>query len=215
MATNTISKNKPEDTRKKIIDAAFKEIYKHGYQGMRIDQVLKNTDLKKGALYYHFSSKQELGYAVLDEDIAKKGAEMWIEPLNNFADPLDGIYTLFIQNESASKSVWGDEVFILGCPVNNLAQEMSPIDEGFRERIVGMFKLWKGALSDALKKGQQKGIVDPSINTEDSAMFILTIIEGAWGLTKVHQDKEVYLSCGRELKRYLNSLKVKKLVSVG
>ena len=207
MTKTTSSKNKPVDTRKKIIDAAFKEIYKHGYQGMRIDQVLKNTDLKKGALYYHFSSKQELGYAVLDEDIAKKGEEMWIEPLNNFVDPLDGIYTLFIQNENASKRIWGDDVFNLGCPVNNLAQEMSPIDEGFRERIVGMFKFWKGALTDALKKGQQKGIVDLSINTEDSAMFILTIIEGAWGLTKVHQDKEVYLSCGRELKRYLNSLK--------
>ncbi len=209
MATNTLSKKKPEDTRKKIIDAAFKEIYKHGYQGMRIDQVLQNTHLKKGALYYHFSSKQELGYAVLDEDIAKKGAEMWIEPLKNFTDPLQGIYSLFMENESTSERIWGSDVFTLGCPVNNLAQEMSPIDEGFRARIVGMFKYWKGALSDALKQGQQQGIVDPSINSEDSALFILTIIEGAWGLTKVHQDKEVYFSCGRELKRYLDSLKVK------
>ncbi len=207
MATNTISKNKPEDTRKKIIDAAFKEIYKHGYQGMRIDQVLKNTDLKKGALYYHFSSKQDLGYAVLDEYISKQGAKMWVEPLYGFDDPLEGIYTLFMQNESVGESIWGNEALILGCPVNNLAQEMSPIDEGFRKRIVGMFKAWRGALADVLKKGQQRGSVDQSINTEDSAMLILTIIEGSLGLTKVHQDKEVYLSCGRELKRYLDTLK--------
>lgn len=203
----TIIKSKPEDTRQKIIDAAFKEIYKHGYQGMRIDQVLQNTDLKKGALYYHFSSKQALGYAVLDEYISKEGAKMWVEPLYSFDNPLEGIYNLFIQNENAGKAIWGDEALTLGCPVNNLAQEMSPIDEGFRQRIIKMFKAWKDALSDILKKGQQQGFVDPSINTEDSALFILTIIEGSLGLTKAHQDNAVYLSCGRELKRYLDSLK--------
>ena len=42
------TERKPEETRQKIIGAAFKEMHKHGYQGMRIDQVLKNTDLKKG-----------------------------------------------------------------------------------------------------------------------------------------------------------------------
>ncbi len=211
MATNTPNasiRSKSEDTRLKIIEAAFTEIYKHGYQGMRIDQVLKNTDLKKGALYYHFSSKQALGYAVLDEYIATKGAKLWIEPLHSFTDPLEGIHTLFLQNQNACEIAWGDEILVLGCPVNNLAQEMSPIDEGFRKRIEGIFQYWKAALSDVLKKGQQQGIVDLSINIEDSALFILIIIEGAWGLTKVHQDKEIYFSCGRELKRYLETLRI-------
>ncbi len=62
-------------------------------------------------------------------------------------------------------------------------------------------------MSGVLKKGQQRGIVDQSINTEDSAMLILTIIEGSLGLTKVYRDKEIYHSCGRELKRYLDTLK--------
>ena len=206
MADKT-SKTKPEETRQKIINAAFTEIYKHGYQGMRIDQVLKNTDLKKGALYYHFASKQALGYAVFDEYIAKKGGNLWVKPLYEFDDPLEGIHALFVQNGMTAEEAWGDEVIALGCPVNNLAQEMSPIDKGFRMRVENLFKAWKGALSEVLKKGQESGIVDHSVNTEDSAMLILTIIEGALGLTKVHQDEEVYYSCGRELKRYLESLR--------
>lgn len=209
--TESRSKTKPEETRQKIIDAAFTEMYKHGYQGMRIDQVLKNTDLKKGALYYHFASKQALGHAVFDEYITKKGGELWVKPLYEFDDPLEGIHALFVKNGILAEETWGTEVIALGCPVNNLAQEMSPIDKGFRMRVENVFKIWKGALSDALKKGQKSGIVDNSVNTEDSAMLILTIIEGALGLTKVHQDEEVYFSCGRELKRYLESLKVKKI----
>ncbi|OQK16160.1 hypothetical protein AU255_13730 [Methyloprofundus sedimenti] len=199
------TERKPENARVKIINAAFQEMHKHGYQGMRVDQVLKEAGLKKGAMYHYFPSKKELAYAVLEEYIMKKGAKLWIEPLAHFSDPLKGLHTLFIEGENA----WDDKLFTLGCPLNNLAQEMSPIDEGFRERIVKIFQFWKEAISEALKKGQKAGIVDKSINTDDSALFILMSIEGAWGLTKSHQNKEVYYSCGRELERYLNTLKVK------
>ncbi len=195
------TERKSEQTRLKIIDAAFKEMHKHGYQGMRIDQVLKNTDLKKGALYYHFSSKQELGYAVLEEGIQKNIYKLWIEPLNNFTDPLEAIYSIFERDN------WNDEFFTLGCPLNNLAQEMSPIDEGFRKRIEKIFMDWQAAISDALNKGQVLGIVDNAINRDDCALFILSTIEGALGMTKNHQNKEVYHRCGRELKHYLNMLR--------
>jgi len=195
----------PENTRLRILRAAFQEMHKHGYQGMRIDQVLKSTGLKKGAMYHHFSSKQALGYAVLEELIQTRITELWIAPLKNLTDPLAGIHGLFVKLDEA----WSDDFFYLGCPLNNLAQEMSPIDEGFRERIENFFLAWQAALSDALKKGQAQGIVDKAINTDDCALFILAAIEGGLGMTKNHRSKDVYYSCARELKRYLNALKVK------
>jgi len=193
----------PENTRNKIMQAAFHEMHKHGYQGMRIDQVLKNTDLKKGAMYHHFPSKQALGYAVLEERIQKRITELWITPLITTDDPLMTIHSLFIKLDEE----WNDDFFNLGCPLNNLAQEMSPIDEGFRDRITTFFNLWKESITDALKLGQQQGIVDQSINSADSAIFILASIEGALGMVKSHQNKEVYYSCSRELERYLNTLR--------
>ena len=75
------------------MQAAFMEIHKHGYQGMRIDQVLSITGLKKGALYHHFSSKQALGYAVLEECIQQRISQLWIVPLTSLADPLEGIHS--------------------------------------------------------------------------------------------------------------------------
>ena len=193
----------PENTRHRIIQAAFQEIHKHGYQGMRIDQVLKNTGLKKGAMYHHFPSKQALAYAVLEERIQKRITEIWIKPLENYADPLEGIHDLFVKLDT----VWSEEFFNLGCPLNNLAQEMSPIDEGFRERIEAFFKYWKTALSEALERGQQQGVVNESINTDDCAIFILAAIEGALGMVKNHQNKAIFYSCGQELQRYLSSLR--------
>lgn len=199
------SERNPENTRLRILGAAFQEIHKHGYQGMRIDQVLKSTGLKKGALYHHFPSKQALGYAVLEELIQTRITELWITPLQNLSNPLTGIHALFLKLDEE----WSDDFFYRGCPLNNLAQEMSPIDEGYQECIKNFFIEWQAALSNALKKGQGEGIVDQSINTDDCALFILVAIEGALGMTKNHQNKAVYYSCARELERYLQSLKSK------
>ena len=51
----------PEKTRQRLLQAAYEEIHAHGFQGMRVDQVLRKTSLQKGAFYHHFSSKLELG----------------------------------------------------------------------------------------------------------------------------------------------------------
>ena len=194
--------HKAEQTRQKILYAAFTEMHKHGYQGMRIDQILKNTGLKKGALYHYFSSKQTLAYAVFEELIEKNINQLWIEPLSHAADPLETIHSIFKDCEN-----WQIDLFRLGCPLNNLAQEMSAIDEGFRERIEKVFLMWRQAISDALKKGQSQGSVDKTLNTEECALFILASIEGTLSMAKNRQNKDVFYSGCKELKRYLDTLR--------
>lgn len=193
----------PENTRQKILIAAFAEIHRHGFQGMRVDQVLSQTGLKKGALYHHFPSKQALGYAVLEELVIRRIEALWIEPLGQFTDPLDGIHQLFTR----LGKLWDDEFFNLGCPLNNLAQEMSPLDDGFRERIQHFFQSWQQAVASALRIGQQQGIVSASVNANDCAIFIIASMEGALGMAKNQQNKRVYLQCVKQLKRYLDTLK--------
>ncbi|MGR8932054.1 MAG: TetR/AcrR family transcriptional regulator [Gammaproteobacteria bacterium] len=198
----TVERN-AENTRLKILVAAFEEMHLNGYQGMRVDQVLHKTGLKKGALYHHFPSKQALGYAVLEELIEKRIQELWIDPLKKYEDPLVGLHRIY----KRIGKVWNDEFFRLGCPLNNLAQEMSPIDDGFRGRIEAFFLFWRDVFAAALERGQQQGIVAVDIDCKQSAMFIIASMEGILGMTKNQRDKTVYENCGKELKRYLESLR--------
>lgn len=196
------TKRNPEETRLRILKAAFEEIHKHGFQGMRIDAVLKNTGLKKGALYHHFSSKQALGYAVLEELIEKTIMERWIEPLKDYDNPIEGLKTLFID----AGHYWDDDFFKLGCPLNNLSQEMTPIDEGFRQRIQAFFNLWRNAIAKELSRGQQQGLIKKEIDVAEVARFIITVSEGAYGQAKVAQSKQEYFNCGKQLGVYLDTL---------
>lgn len=129
----------PENTRMRILVAAFNDMHRNGFQGLRIDNVLKETGLKKGALYHHFASKQALGYAVLEELIQDYISEKSIKPIKQFDNPIEGIMAAF-------KTVgleWSEEYFHLGCPLFNLSQEMTPIDEGFKTRIQDFFAFGK------------------------------------------------------------------------
>jgi len=194
----------PDLTRQRILDAAFMEIYRNGFQGMRLDDVLVVTGLTKGALYHHFPNKRALGYAVVDEVILPMIEAMWLQPVKNAANPLQGLITVIEQLPDNKPP----EVIQYGCPVNNLAQEMSPLDEGFRQRLDYIFRLWHDVTEQALERARQQGRIRDDVDCDETATFILAAVEGCIGIAKNAQSKERLRSCNRGLVGYLRSLQV-------
>src|SRR5262249_13458384 len=76
----------PDRTRERLLQAAFREVFRHGFQGAGIDSILAATNVTKGALYYHFESKEALGYAIIEEIIAKFTRDRWLLPLRESQD---------------------------------------------------------------------------------------------------------------------------------
>ena len=62
-----ITRRNPKATRELLLEAAFWEIFRSGFQAASLDAILKETGVTKGALYPHFPSKAALGHAVIDE----------------------------------------------------------------------------------------------------------------------------------------------------
>lgn len=193
----------PDQTRQRILEAAFMEIYRNGFQGMRLDEVLAATSLTKGALYHHFPNKQALGYAVVDEVILPTVQAMWIQPLRGADDPLQAVIDVIEQMPDNKPP----EMIQYGCPLNNLAQEMSPLDEGFRQRIDHVFGEWHGATRMALEKAQQQGQIREDCDCEEIATFVMAALEGCIGLAKSAQSKDRLKVCNRGLIQFVLSLK--------
>jgi AcrR family transcriptional regulator len=124
-------------TRRKILASAFHEIHRNGFQAASLNPILERTGVTKGALYHHFPNKQSLGYAVVDELIKATVLQIWLRPLEECTDPVDGLKRLI---NAAGKSI-SDEDIMLGCPLNNLCLEMSPIGDGFRQRVNHVYEL--------------------------------------------------------------------------
>jgi TetR/AcrR family transcriptional repressor of nem operon len=81
-----------------LLRAAFQEIHRSGFRNADLDAILARAGVTRGALYYHFDSKEALGHAVVDEVIASNLHQKWVQPLQNAQDPI-GVLVRIIQSD--------------------------------------------------------------------------------------------------------------------
>jgi TetR/AcrR family transcriptional regulator, transcriptional repressor for nem operon len=191
-------------TRQKILGAAFAEFHRNGFQGGSLNQIVEAGESTKGAIFHHFSGKQELGYAVMDEIIEPLLMQRWLDPLGDFTDPIAELKHAFRKfvKEDIDSGAW-----LLGCPLNNLAQEMSPLDEGFRTRIDTLYTKWRKGLATALADGVKTGTVRKDVAPRAVAAMLVAGQMGIWGTGKSSQNKAVMMQAADAICDYLDSLK--------
>ena len=169
-----------ERTRIEILAAAFPLVLRHGFQAVSVDDIVEETRHTKGALYHQFPTKLDLGYALVDEVVRPLIMERWIAPLAACENPLEGMLRQMETLIGGSSP----ETLKLGCPLNNLVQEMAPLDAGFRKRLQSALDLWVGETEKQLKRAQERGYLRASIDTHQAAYFIVMAHEGFYGMIK-------------------------------
>jgi TetR/AcrR family transcriptional regulator, transcriptional repressor for nem operon len=190
-----------ERTRERLLQAASREIYRSGFQSASLDTILAMAGVTKGALYYHFKSKEALGYAVVDEIIASDVHGKWVRPLQNVKAPIEALIGAVQRISVRPADVRG------GCQLNNLAQEMSPLDPGFRKRLATIFDAWRKAVTSLLREGQNHGTIRRDVEPADAAALLIAMVEGYGSLAKNAQDPKVMKAGIRNIVDWLRSLR--------
>ena len=155
----------PERTREVLLRAGFREVHRLGFRSTGLDTILGVSGVAKGALYHHFGSKKALGYAIVEEVIASSLRDKWLLPFRSGVDPIDTLIGI-VQATSLQPGV-----VRAGCPLNNLAQEMSPVDERFRKCLAKVFHDWREGTVAALLRGQSEGTVRGDLDARDTPAF--------------------------------------------
>ena len=198
--TNTYN---PNETRNALLNFAFREMYQHGFQAASLNKILKDADLTKGALYHHFGSKKKLGLSVIAEIIGVRINEVFMKPLEEAIDPITVLGEIF---QKKADTLTTEEIRF-GCPLNNLTQEMGPIDEDFKKSLQEITEKWLSAIEDAFKRGKKHGNVKKDVVSKGAALLIVATIEGAFGLGKTAQNNEYFMSCMMQLQNYAETLR--------
>lgn len=171
----------PDATREKLLRAAFEEMYQHGFQAASLDAILAKAGVTKGALYHHFPDKASLGYAVVDEVVRRPVLDAYLGRLDaSTPDPLTDLQDVLRRRARE----FNDHSVSFGCPLNNLAQEMSPLDERFRLRLAAALKEWTDGVAATLKRGQAAGTVRRDVDARKAAAFVVAAVEGSFGMAK-------------------------------
>ena len=189
-----------EQTRQKILEVSADEIHQHGFKATSLSIILNRCGISKGALYYHFTNKIELGYAVFEEIFVPAFLETW-QPALAADDPIDGLCEFFT---SMCEEMTCSEV-VCGCPLNNLCEEMANVDEGFRLRILAMQEKLNQLIVDALTDFKPQ--LRDDIAFSQVAYFIVATFHGSTSLSKSSRNKVLFEQVITELCLYLQNLK--------
>lgn len=192
-----------ERTRQEILNAAFWEVFTRGFQGVSIDDIVKKTPHTKGAFYHQFPTKLDLGYALVDEVIKPMTYSRWIDPLKEFDNPLEGILAQLKELIGKAKP----EELQYGCPLNNLVQEMAPIDATFKLKLEEALLYWIEGMEQELNRAKKSGFIKGDVKTRQVAHFIVMAHEGFYGMLKGLNEPKAFNALYDSLKRYFETLK--------
>lgn len=147
---------KSEVTRLNILRKAFELIYEKGYQTTSVDEIIATTQVTKGAFYYHFKTKDEMGLAIINELMRSSFQDIFIDPFQVSENPLDTIYNL-MENILMKNEFLKVEY---GCPTSNFTQEMAPWNIEFTKALNKLSTEWENAMIKAIEKGKKNGEVN-------------------------------------------------------
>lgn len=170
--------------RQEIITVSRKIIYYKGYQATSISDILDGASIGKGQFYHYFSSKHDLGLAVVEDLVKEWDQDVFLGIFKSNLDPITKLNkmlerTVVIHSDEAGKS---------GCPVGNLAIEMSEHDEIFRVRIQYIFDSWISSIEETLNELIKQGYFPSTMDSKKHAQSIVATIEGGVLLMKSQKD---------------------------
>lgn len=190
-------------TRSRILEAAYAQIYERGFQKTSIDDIVAEASITKGAFYYYFRSKDQMGIAVLNEIVGPGLTHDFTSELYSVHDPMDAIYramdTILLGNKALNDR--------RGCPVSNFIQEMTPWHTQFSGELTNITRQWTQAIAGKIEEGKANGLVRVDINPMDVALFLTSGYWGIRNLGKLGDSRKVYKAYLEQLKTYLSSLR--------
>jgi AcrR family transcriptional regulator len=186
--------NDPEGMRARLLDVAFAAFTTHGYHSTSVHDLKQQAAVSSGALAHHFPTKRELGLAVLRDRVAPAVEETWIAPVRAARSAAEGIAAVF----EAIISGLGTKGFVTGCPLNNLALELSLEDDEFRALIDAIFTRWRRAIADKLQADFDDGVI-AAIDPEEFAALVVAAYSGAMAMAKAGQTAGPLKICARQI----------------
>jgi len=176
-----------ETTKRKILEAAAKCFSEGGYAKTTMDKIAEEAGVSKGALYWHFKSKEELFVELKERSIAK--ARKQFEKLFAQKKPFDiklreaiGLYLSSLVPENREVARLNAEFLAEAPKIPKLNDMLKDQYEMFRSLIAS-------TIGEAIEKGELRRDIDPEI----VSMILLAMLDGLelhWAILELDFDWE-------------------------
>jgi AcrR family transcriptional regulator len=188
--------NDPAGMRNRVLDVAALAFQARGFGATSTHDIVREAGVTGGALHHHFPTKKALALAVIGERVASELGETWVARVGDAPSAAEGIISAFnvvIEALDAQGSV-------SGCPLGNLALELSLADEDLRAALAGEYGKWQGAIADKLRFDLAQGRAGFAASDPDAfASVVVAMFSGAMAIAKAEQKSSALAACAAHL----------------
>jgi TetR/AcrR family transcriptional regulator, lmrAB and yxaGH operons repressor len=197
--SNQSRTNNPAGLRRRIVDAAYEAFSKRGYNATAMQDLRDSAKVSGGAFSHHFPTKKELGLLVVRSRVAVAVQSNWIDPVVGAPTAYEGIKIAF------EEIIGGLEAqgFVSGCPLNNMAMELSNLDIEMRDELEEIFKTWEHAIATKFESDIENGAAT-EIKPTLMATLVIASYSGAMSMAKTRQSTMPLCNCWDQLNEILS-----------
>lgn len=194
------------DTKQKILVVAKELALKQGHVSTSIDEIIEKTGITKGSFFYHFSNKQELSYALIEQfsSIEMQILEENLVKCKKLSkDPLQQllIFVGLIQEIHADL-----EINHIGCLFASYSYQNQLNDEKVKALVDKTLDEWKNELANLIKEAVKKYPSKVDVKPFDLADLFLVTLEGAYVMSRIKNDPVIVQSHLEQYKNYLEAI---------
>ncbi|SDL01294.1 transcriptional regulator, TetR family [Paenibacillus sp. OK060] len=176
---------KGQITKEHIIRESAALFNTKGYTGASLSEIIERCGVRKGGIYNHFESKDEIALAAFDYSVSQM-LQFHSQALKGVTSSKDkllaicGVYIDMMENNTLEG----------GCPLLNTAVESDDAHPLLKERAQHAMTNLLNELTQVLIQGTEQKEFRADIALEEVSSNIIAIIEGGVMLSKLYEDSK-------------------------
>ncbi|HUX39582.1 MAG TPA: TetR/AcrR family transcriptional regulator [Rectinemataceae bacterium] len=193
--------NKGERTHERILRQAAGLFNRYGYGSTPLSAIMSETGLKKGGLYGHFPSKEEMAIEAFRCNTSIM-ADFLRSTIKGIDDPVERLRRLF----NASIPIAAGEVIPGGCAIMNAAVEADDAIPSLREEAAKAAEKLRAMFREPIESAKKEGRFAPGVDPESLSYVFLSALEGGMMLAKLHGIPDPLLATLRMMNGIVDSM---------
>jgi TetR/AcrR family transcriptional repressor of nem operon len=190
------------DARSRLLDAARDAFRRDGYAATSVDDLCRAAGVTKGAFFHHFRSKEDLAHAAVAQWGETTGALFSAAPCATLDDPVARVFGYLAFRRALAQG----EPAAISCLLGALAQEASAAMPALRDDLWRVLDGHAETVAADLAAAKAARAPHAEWNPKDVALFIQSVLQGAFVLAKAKGDSAVVADMIGHLERYLAGL---------
>jgi AcrR family transcriptional regulator len=190
-----------QESRKRLIQAAIALFGTQGYHNTTMAEIARVSGYTRNIVRYYFSSKEELGYAAIDEWMNLFVEQAAGSRLRTDEHPIDSLIKMLEDFPTALR------LEAIGLEAPGLAHGMAAVHEGFRERLGENLAAIIEAIELTVSRGVADGLIAENVDPSQLAHVFATVCAGIRHASLLWDQEVIWEDTRRWMKDYLHSLR--------